>query len=182
MKFTPTEIPDVILIEMDVYKDERGFFIETYHAKKYTEAGISIPFVQDNHSGSIKGVLRGLHYQIRHTQGKLVEVLTGKVYDVAVDLRRSSSTFGKWVGVNLSSQNRSQLWIPPGFAHGFYVLSEWAEIRYKATDLYSPEWERTLLWNDQNVGIKWPFTDNQLPILSAKDTEGKSIFETDVFK
>ena len=182
MKFKPTEIPDVILIEMDVFKDERGFFIETYHANKYAGAGISIPFVQDNHSGSIKGVLRGLHYQIRHTQGKLVEAVTGKVYDVAVDLRRSSSTFGKWVGVYLSPQNRSQLWIPPGFAHGFYVLSEWAEIRYKATDIHSPEWERTLLWNDQNVGIKWPFTDNQLPILSAKDAEGKSISETEVFK
>ena len=181
MKFIPTEIPDVILIEMDVFEDERGFFIETYHVKKYAEAGISIPFVQDNHSGSIKGVLRGLHYQIRHAQGKLVEAVAGKVYDVAVDLRRSSSTFGKWVGVYLSPQNRSQLWIPPGFAHGFYVLSEWAEIRYKATDLYSPAWERTLLWNDKNVGIKWPFTDNQLPILSVKDAEGKSISETEEY-
>ncbi len=181
MKFKPTEIPDVILIEMDVFKDERGFFIETYHVKKYAEAGISIPFVQDNHSGSIKGVLRGLHYQIRHTQGKLVEAVTGKVYDVAVDLRRSSSTFGKWVGVYLSPHNRSQLWIPPGFAHGFYVLSEWAEIRYKATDFYSPEWERTLLYSDQEVGIKWPFPDNQPLVLSARDAEGKTLSEAEVF-
>ena len=181
MKFKSTEIPDVILIEMDVFEDERGFFIETYHMNKFAEAGISIPFVQDNHSGSRKGVLRGMHYQIRHTQGKLVGVVTGKVYDVAVDLRHSSPTFGKWVGVYLSSHIRSQLWIPPGFAHGFYVLSEWAEIRYKATDLYSPEWERTLLFSDQEVGIKWPFPDNQPPILSARDAGGKSLSEAEVF-
>ena len=182
MKFKPTEIPDVILIEKDILKDERGFFIETYHAKKYAEAGIVTPFLQDNHSGSIKGVLRGMHYQIRHAQGKLVEAVAGEIYDVAVDLRRNSPTLGKWVGVYLSSQNRSQLWIPPGFAHGFYVLSEWAEIRYKATDLYAPEWERTLLWNDKNVDIKWPFTDNQLPIISTKDAEGKPFSESDLYK
>ena len=182
MKFIPLEIPDVILIEMDVSEDERGFFIETYQKQKFAEAGITIPFVQDNHSGSNQGVLRGMHYQIKQTQGKLVGVVTGKVYDVAVDLRRSSPTFKKWIGVSLSPQEKSQLWIPPGFAHGFYVLSEWAEIRYKTTDFYNPDWERTLLWNDPEIGIKWPLINDHPPIMSSKDAKGMCMADSEVFE
>ncbi len=182
MKFIPTEINDVVLIEMDVFEDDRGFFIESYQKEKFAEAGISSLFVQDNHSGSKQGVLRGMHYQIKQTQGKLVGVVAGKVYDVAVDLRRSSPTFGKWVGVYLSPQIRSQLWIPPGFAHGFYVVSEWAEIRYKTTDYYTPKWERTLVWNDPEVGIAWPLINGQHPELSGKDAKGKRLAEIDTFK
>ncbi|MBW2020902.1 MAG: dTDP-4-dehydrorhamnose 3,5-epimerase [Deltaproteobacteria bacterium] len=182
MKFRPTEIPDVLLIEMDIFEDERGFFAESYQAQKFAEAGISATFVQDNHSGSRQGILRGMHYQIRHTQGKLVRVVVGEVYDVAVDLRRSSPTFGKWVGVYLSAQNRAQLWTPPGFAHGFYVLSEWAETLYKTTDFYAPKWERTLLWNDPEVGIDWPLVDGKPPILSFKDAKGKRLSEAEVFE
>lgn len=182
MKFIPLDIADVLLIEMDVYQDDRGFFFETYHAKKFEEAGLPSNFVQDNYSGSRRGVLRGMHYQIRQTQGKLVGVIAGAVYDVAVDLRRSSSTFGTWVGTRLSSRNKSQLWIPPGFAHGFYVLSEWAEIQYKTTDFYAPTWERTLLWNDPDVGIAWPLIKGSEPVLSAKDREGKRLSEAEVFE
>ena len=182
MKFIPTEIPEIMLIEMDVFEDRRGFFMESYHAGKFAEAGISANFVQDNHSGSGKGVLRGMHYQIRHPQGKLVSIVSGEIYDVTVDLRRSSPTFGKWVGVYLSPQIKSQLWVHPGFAHGFYVLSEWAEICYKATDFYAPEWERTLLWNDPEVGIEWPLQDGQTPFLSDKDAKGKLLAEAEVFE
>ena len=182
MKFIPTGIPDVILIEMDVFEDERGFFVESYNTKKFSKAGISDDFVQDNHSGSGKGVLRGMHYQIRHTQGKLIEIVVGKVFDVVVDLRRSSPTFGKWVGAYLSPQIRAQLWIPPGFAHGYYVMSEWAEIKYKVTDFYAPEWERTLMWNDPEVGIEWPLPEEKKPLLSAKDAKGNFLNNTDVFE
>ena len=182
MEFIPTEIPDVVLIEMDVFEDERGFFVETYHERKFAEAGITFSFVQDNHSGSQRGVLRGMHYQINNTQGKLVGVITGEVYDVAVDLRRSSPTFGKWVGVYLSPQIRSQLWIPHGFAHGFYVMSEWAEIKYKTTDFYASEWERTIIWNDPEINIEWPLIDGKPPMLSDKDAKGKTLKETDTFE
>jgi len=182
VKFIPLEIPDVILIEMDVFTDDRGFFIETYQERKFAEAGITLPFVQDNHSGSHQGVLRGMHYQIQHTQGKLVGVVTGKVYEVAVDLRRNSSTFKQWVGVSLSPLEKSQLWIPPGFAHGFYVLSKWAEIKYKTTDIYYPEWERTLIWNDPEIGITWPLINDQPPLLSEKDAQGMSMAESEVFE
>jgi dTDP-4-dehydrorhamnose 3,5-epimerase len=172
MRFIPQLIPDVILIEPQVFKDERGFFLESYHKERYLSAGIQADFVQDNHSASSRGVLRGLHYQIRQPQGKLVRVVAGELYDVAVDLRRHSSTFGHWVGLNLSSEKSNQVWIPPGFAHGFYVLSEHAEVIYKATDYYAPQWERTLLWNDPALGISWPVLSGEPPILSAKDAQG----------
>jgi len=173
MQFKPLAIADVLLIVPDVFGDERGFFMEVYQSKKFTEAGISASFVQDNHSRSKQGVLRGLHYQIKQVQGKLIRTIVGEVYDAAVDLRRSSPTFGRWVGVLLSAENKHQLWIPPGFAHGFYVLSDWAEVVYKTTDFYAPEFERTLLWSDPDIGIIWPFVGGQHPVLSTKDRNGK---------
>jgi len=181
MKLNSTSIPDIILIEPRVFGDERGFFMETYHARKFEELGIPDRFVQDNHSGSYRGTLRGLHYQIHRTQGKLVRAVVGEVFDVAVDLRRSSTTFGHWVGENLSAENKRQLWVPPGFAHGFYVLSDWAEVLYKVTDFYAAEWDRTLIWNDPKVGITWPIEDGESPILSAKDAQGNTLDETEVF-
>lgn len=180
MKFTPTSIPDVILIEPRVFGDQRGFFMETYQARQFAEAGIPNEFVQDNHSGSQQGSLRGLHYQIRQPQGKLVRVVVGEVFDVAVDLRRSSPTFGRWESARLSAENKIQIWVPPGFAHGFYVLSDWAEIVYKATDFYAPEWERTLLWNDPQIGIDWPLIEGQ-PILSTKDAQGTHFNQADTY-
>ena len=182
MKFTPTNISDVVLIEPRVFGDSRGFFMETYQTKLFAEAGIQANFVQDNHSGSPKGILRGLHYQIRQTQGKLVRVVAGEVYDVVVDLRCKSPTFGNWVGVILSAENKHQLWVPPGFAHGFYVLSNWAEFMYKVTDYYSPQWDRTLLWNDPQLAIAWPLIGGQPPLLSAKDASGKLFQETELFE
>jgi len=181
MKFTPTSIPDVLLIEPEVHGDARGFFMETYRFDLFVATGISAQFVQDNHSGSRRGTLRGLHYQIRQAQGKLVRVIAGEVFDVVLDLRRSSPTFGRWEGVCLSAQNRLQLWIPPGFAHGFYVLSDWAEIVYKATDYYAPQWERTILWNDPAIGIAWPIPDGEAPTLSEKDSRGKRLSEAELF-
>ncbi len=178
MKFTPTSLPDILLIEPKIYGDQRGFFLETYRAEDFAAVGISALFVQDNHSGSGKGTLRGLHYQIRQAQSKLVYAIVGEIYDVAVDIRRSSPTFGQWFGLTLSAQDKCQLYIPTGFAHGFYVLSDWAEVIYKATDYYAPQWERTLLWNDPDLDIHWPLlsadgTDvPQPPILSMKDTHG----------
>jgi dTDP-4-dehydrorhamnose 3,5-epimerase len=172
MQFIPTEIPEVLLIEPQVWGDARGFFMETYHEDRFTAAGIPAVFLQDNHSGSRQGTLRGLHYQIRQAQGKLVRVAVGEVYDVAVDLRRSSPTFGKWVGAVLSAENKRLVWLPPGFAHGIYVLSEWAELLYKATNYYAPEWERTLLWNDTSLGIEWPLLEGCPLLLSAKDQQG----------
>ena len=180
MQITPTAIPEVLVIEPRVFRDERGFFLETFQARKYAAAGVHAPLVQDNHSGSRQGVLRGLHYQIRRPQGKLVSVLAGEVFDVAVDLRRSSPTFGKWVGMTLSAEARRQAWIPPGFAHGFYTVSEWAEVCYKVTDFYNPECERTLLWNDQAVGVRGPL-DDQAPLLSPKDARGLPLAELEVF-
>jgi dTDP-4-dehydrorhamnose 3,5-epimerase len=181
MKFAPTSIPDVLIIEPKVHGDERGFFMETYQSKLFSKAGIQDRFVQDNHSGSRQYTLRGLHYQIQQSQGKLVRVGVGEVFDVAVDIRRSSPTFGKWEGVRLSAQNKLQLWIPPGFAHGFYVLSEWAELIYKSTDYYAPQWERTIRWNDPQIGITWPLMDGQEPVLSAKDMQGTPLKEADLF-
>jgi dTDP-4-dehydrorhamnose 3,5-epimerase len=177
-----TSLPEVLLIEAPRYKDQRGFFMETYQAIKFAEKGITEQFVQDNLSGSKQGVLRGLHYQIRQPQGKLVRALVGEIFDVAVDLRRTSPTFGKWVGQRLSAENRLQVWIPPGFAHGFYVLSEWAEILYKTTDYYAPQFERTLLWDDPTIRIDWPLLPGQKPILSTKDAEGKRLSEAEVFE
>jgi dTDP-4-dehydrorhamnose 3,5-epimerase len=170
-----------MLVEPEVFGDERGFFLETYHAQRFAEAGIRANFVQDNHSGSRRGILRGLHYQIKQTQAKLVRVVAGEVFDVAVDLRRSSPTFGRWVGVHLSTQNKRLVWIPTGFAHGFYVLSEWAEIVYKASDFYAPQWERTLLWSDPELGIQWPLIDGQPPLLSSKDAQGTPLRQAQLF-
>ena len=181
MRFIKTEIPEIILIESDVFEDERGFFMETYHTGRFAEAGIQAEFVQDNHSGSCQGILRGLHYQIRQTQAKLVRVIFGEVFDVAVDIRRSSPSFGKWVGVNLSAENKRQIWIPGGFAHGIYILSDWAEVVYKVSDLYAPQWERTILWNDQTLGIIWPLRNGQMPIISKKDAEGKNLYQAELF-
>lgn len=181
MKFIPTQISDVILIEPKVFSDERGFFMESYKKIQFTEAGIPFDFVQDNHSRSQFGILRGLHYQIRQAQGKLVRVVHGEVFDVAVDIRRGSATFGKWVGDYLSASNKRMLWVPPGFAHGFYVTSPEAEVLYKATDYYAPEWERTISWNDSDINIEWPL-NGEMPILSAKDQEGKSLKEAEVYE
>jgi dTDP-4-dehydrorhamnose 3,5-epimerase len=181
MKFIPTEIPDVVRIEPRIFADERGFFMETYQSERFAQAGITAVFVQDNHSASRQGTLRGLHYQIRQAQGKLVRVIAGEVFDVAVDLRRSSPHFGRWVGAHLSAENKHQIWIPPGFAHGYYVLSEQAEIVYKASDLYAPQWERTLLWNDPAVGIQWPLIPDSTPILSAKDSAGLPLAKAEVY-
>ena len=182
MEFIQTDIPDIIQIIPKQFGDSRGFFLETYRLDLFSKMGIPATFVQDNHSGSQQGVLRGLHYQIRQAQGKLVRVIAGEIYDVAVDIRRSSRTFGKWVGLELSAENKHQLWIPPGFAHGFYVLSEWAEVVYKTTDYYAPEFERSLLWNDPALNIKWPLLNGQLPALSAKDANGKPLREADLFE
>jgi dTDP-4-dehydrorhamnose 3,5-epimerase len=182
MQFEPTTIPDIILITPQVYGDERGFFFETYQAQRFGAAGLPFIYVQDNHSGSQHGTLRGLHYQVRQAQGKIVRVIAGEIYDVAVDLRRWSLTFGHWVGIELSATNKSLLWVPPGFAHGFYVLSDWAEVVYKATDYYAPEWERTLLWNDPTLNISWPIPKGEVPILSPKDKQGKHLSEAELYE
>jgi len=181
MEFVLTSLPDVILVQPPTHGDERGFVMESYRADKFAAAGISVPFVQDNHSFSRKGVLRGLHYQVRARQGKLVRAVSGVIFDVAVDLRRSSSTFGHWVGAYLSSENHHQMWIPPGFAHGMYVLSDTAAVLYKMTDYYLPEWERTLLWNDPRLGIEWPLIDGIPPVLSPKDEQGTPLDRAEVF-
>ena len=180
MDFIPLSIPDVILIQPDVHRDERGFFFESWQKNKFAKAGIDQEFVQDNHSRSSKDVLRGLHYQIRQPQGKLIRAIVGEVFDVAVDLRRSSPSFGKWVSANLSSENFNMLWIPPGFAHGFLVLSDVAEFVYKATDFYAPQYERCILWNDRALGIDWPISGHE-PILSEKDSKGKLFREAEVY-
>lgn len=180
MKITPTSLPEVLVIEPQVFGDSRGFFYESFNARKFAElTGVQAEFVQDNHSKSGKNILRGLHYQIQQAQGKLVRVVSGEVFDVAVDIRKSSPNFGKWVGVNLSAENSRQLWIPPGFAHGFAVLSEQAEFLYKTTDYWAPEYERCLAWNDPEIGIDWPISET--PLLSAKDQLGKSLSEAEVF-
>lgn len=167
MKVSETGLPGVLLIEPRVFGDQRGVFLETYHREKYARAGIAKPFVQDNHSHSSKGVLRGLHYQLKQPQGKLLYVVTGEIFDVAVDIRHGSPTFGKWVGVTLSAENRRQLYVPGGFAHGFYVLSEQADVTYKCTDLYAPGDEYGIIWSDPEVNIEWPLQGT--PLLSEKD-------------
>lgn len=180
MKITPTNLPEVLIIEPQVFGDSRGFFFESFNSRKFLEqTGINPTFVQDNHSNSSKNILRGLHYQIQQSQGKLVRVVSGEVFDVAVDLRKSSPNFGKWEGIILSAENKRQLWIPPGFAHGFVVLSEQAEFLYKTTDYWAPEYERCLAWNDPEIGIDWPISET--PLLSAKDQLGKSLSEAEVF-
>jgi dTDP-4-dehydrorhamnose 3,5-epimerase len=163
-----------------VFPDERGFFLESYQKEKFRQAGIDADFVQDNHSKSCQGTLRGLHYQIRQAQGKLVRVIAGEIFDVAVDIRKNSPTFGHWVGVYLSAENKRSLWVPIGFAHGFYVTSADAEVLYKATDYYAPQWERSIIWNDPGINIAWPIKVG--PILSAKDQMGRLLFDAEVFE
>ena len=180
MKVTPTAIPDVLIIEPRVFGDARGFFYESFNQQAFNEAtGTDHQFVQDNHSRSSKGVLRGLHYQIEQPQGKLVRVVRGAVFDVAVDIRKGSPTFGKWEGLELSEDNHKQLWIPPGFAHGFLVLSDTADFLYKTTDYYAVEYERCILWNDPAIGIQWPMENYGIdsPLLSAKDKLGKLLID-----
>lgn len=180
MQAIPTAIPDVIVFEPKVFGDDRGFFLESFNARTFKElTGLDREFVQDNHSKSARNVLRGLHYQIKQPQGKLVRVVEGEVFDVAVDIRRSSPTFGKWVGVNLSAENKKQLWVPEGFAHGFAVLSETAQFLYKTTDYYAPEYERSLLWNDASVGIDWSLTEE--PKLAPKDQHASRLDGADLF-
>lgn len=177
MKITETRIPDVKLIEPKVYGDERGFFMETWNEKSFREAGISSNFVQDNHSRSVKNTLRGLHYQIKQPQGKLVRVSKGEVFDVAVDLRPTSATFGQWVGEYLSEDNKHMLWVPPGFGHGFLVISETADFQYKCTDFYAPQYERSIRWDDPALGINWNIDCPERLLLSIKDQEGQSLQE-----
>lgn len=181
MNFVPTAIPELVRLEPRVFSDERGFFLETFRADQMAAAGIPAHFVQDNHSGSRRNILRGLHYQIRHPQGKLVRVVYGEIFDVAVDLRRNSPTYSLWAGEILSADNKRMLWIPPGFAHGFYVLSDWADVLYKTTEYYSPEWDRTLIWNDPTVGIRWPIPPGLEPILSSKDASGARLEDAEVY-
>lgn len=181
MKLKQTNIPEVVIIEPQVFGDERGFFMETYRSNFMSELTGGKPFVQDNHSKSSQGILRGLHYQVSNTQGKLVRVIAGEVFDVAVDLRRSSQTYGHWAGVYLSAENKRQLWVPEGFAHGFYVTSESAEFVYKCTDYYAPESDRSLKWNDSDIGIEWPLIDGVDPIISDKDANGLSFELADKF-
>jgi dTDP-4-dehydrorhamnose 3,5-epimerase len=179
MKVTPTELPEVLLLEPKVHGDERGFFFESYNRRTMAEAGLDADFVQDNHSRSARDVLRGLHYQIEHAQGKLVRVVVGEVFDVAVDLRRSSPRFGRWSAAMLSAQNRRMLWVPPGFAHGFLVVSDAAEFLYKTTDYWYPEHERTLLWSDTALAIAWPL--DGAPTVAAKDAAGRPLASADVY-
>jgi dTDP-4-dehydrorhamnose 3,5-epimerase len=180
LKVTTTSIPSVLIIEPRVFGDTRGFFFESFNQRAFNLAtGLDVNFVQDNHSRSSKGVLRGLHYQIQQPQGKLVRVVRGSVFDVTVDLRKSSPTFGHWAGVELTEDNHRQLWVPPGFAHGFYVLSDSADFLYKTTDYYAPEFECSLIWNDPTIGIEWPL--NTQPIISAKDAQGKKLADAEVF-
>lgn len=181
MKIHKTSLPEVIIIEPKIFGDERGFFLESYQKNKFAEHGITADFVQDNHSKSVRGVLRGLHYQIRQPQGKLVRVVFGEIFDVAVDIRRNSPTFGRWVGDYLSAENKRMIWVPPGFAHGFFVTSPEAEVIYKATDYYASQWERTIAWNDPTIGIDWPLGDVS-PILSPKDAAGNPLTEADVYE
>ena len=179
MNVATTAVPDVLRIEPRVFGDERGFFFESWNERAFAAAGIPAHFVQDNHSRSGRNVLRGLHYQVRQAQGKLVRVIAGEIYDVALDIRRGSATFGRWVGERLSADNRRMLWIPPGFAHGFLVLAEATEVHYKATDYYAPEHERTIAWDDPELGIPWPLAGE--PVLSAKDVAGTRFRDAEVY-
>jgi len=181
MRAIPTAIADVLVIEPKVFADARGFFFESFNERAFAQAtGVTAKFVQDNHSRSVKNTLRGLHYQIQHAQGKLVRAVIGEVFDVVVDIRRSSPTFGQWVGERLSAENKKMMWIPPGLAHGFAVLSDSADFLYKTTDYWAPQYERTLLWNDPDLAIEWPLAGE--PILAAKDQAGKRLSEAEVFE
>jgi dTDP-4-dehydrorhamnose 3,5-epimerase len=181
LAFTPTRIPEVVEIMPRVLDDSRGFFLESWNARSFAQGGIDTTFVQDNHSRSRGAVLRGLHDQIHHAQGKLVRGVRGEVFDGAVDLRRSSATFGQWVGVWLSEEKHNMLWVPRGFAHGFYVTSDMADLLYKCTDYYSPEHDRTLRWDDHDVAVEWPLVNGEPPMVSAKDAAGKSLAEAETF-
>lgn len=180
MRRIETEHSDIVLVEPLVFNDDRGFFLETWNALAFSAIGIDETFVQDNHSRSVRNVLRGLHYQIKQPQGKLVRVIAGSVYDVAVDIRRSSPRFGQWVGVELSAENRLMLWVPPGFAHGFLSLQDGSELLYKCTDYHAPEQERTIIWSDPEIGIDWPLNDAR-PITSSKDEQGTLLRDADVY-
>ncbi len=180
MKIIPTAIPDLLILEPKVFGDTRGFFFESFNASSFRQAtGLDVIFVQDNHSRSQKGVLRGLHYQVRQSQGKLVRVVRGAVFDVAVDIRQSSPAFGQWLGIELTEDNHRQFWIPPGFAHGFVVLTDSADVLYKTSVYYAPEYERCILWNDPAIGIQWPLAGE--PLLSEKDKAGLPLHQTEVF-
>lgn len=181
MQFEKQSIPEIILIKPELFPDERGYIFESFQEKKFFQNEINLKIVQQNQSGSKKGIIRGLHFQIQQPQGKLIKVLNGEIFDVAVDLRKFSSTFGKWVGLILDSKKFHQLWIPPGFAHGFLVLSDWAEILYGASDFYAPEYERTLIWNDPEIGIEWPIEKDFVPVLSSKDLNGKKLKDIEVY-
>ena len=182
MKVTPSSIPDVLITEPKVFGDSRGFFFESFNQRNFSQmTGLDVDFVQDNHSRSGKGVLRGLHYQIHQPQGKLVRVVRGAVFDVAVDIRKSSPTFGQWVGVELTEENHLQLWIPPGFAHGFYVLSNSADFLYKTTEYYLPDLERSIAWNDPEIAIGWPIEPGTRPVISAKDEKAARLADAEVF-
>jgi len=180
MKVRKTAIPDVLILSPDIFRDERGFLVETYQKLRFEALSIG-PFVQENQSGSQQGTLRGLHYQIRHAQGKLVRVLKGEILDVAVDLRRYASTFGQWIAEPLKADTMAQMWIPPGFAHGFLVLSEWAEVEYKLTDVYAPEWQRTVRWDDPRLNIRWGLHAEQSPLLSERDQSGRAFEDAEVY-
>tara|TARA_R100000657_G_C4656962_1_gene100894 strand:- start:68 stop:634 length:567 start_codon:yes stop_codon:yes gene_type:complete len=182
MDVIETRIPDVKLIKPNVFGDERGFFMETWNARAFAEAGIDAAFVQDNHSRSVKHTLRGLHYQIKQPQGKLVRCTRGEVFDVAVDIRKGSHTFGQWVGEILSEENQHQLWVPPGFAHGFLVLSETADFQYKCTDFYAPEHERAIHWADKTIGIEWPLANGEQPLVSPKDAQALGFEQADKYQ
>ncbi|RLA46526.1 MAG: dTDP-4-dehydrorhamnose 3,5-epimerase [Gammaproteobacteria bacterium] len=181
MKLEATPLQDVFLLRPQVFGDQRGFFLESWSAETFRSAGLDISFVQDNHSRSARGILRGMHYQTEHTQGKLVRVTSGEVFDVVVDLRRESETLGQWYGETLSADNHHMLWVPPGFAHGFYVTSEYADFQYKCTDIYHPDSEICLAWNDPTVGIEWPLPEGGRPQLSTKDAEGLAWAEIPLF-
>lgn len=181
MEYVRTSIPEVVLLVPKVFGDHRGYFLETFRQDEFDRKVYPTVFVQDNHSGSRQGILRGLHYQIKQTQGKLVRAAVGEIYDVVVDIRLGSPTFGQWVGVWLTAENRHQLWVPGGFAHGYYVVSEWADFLYKTTDYYAPEWERGIRWNDPAVGVEWPLVDGKEPQLSAKDLIAPLLAEAEVF-
>ena len=181
MEFVRTDIPEVVLIRPQVFGDARGYFLETWQSSRFAAAGIDAAFVQDNHSHSARGVLRGLHYQIRQPQGKLVRVVTGSVFDVAVDVRRSSPTFGRWVGYELSDQNHHMMWVPPGFAHGYLVLSESADFLYRCTDFYAPASERAIRWDDPDLGVRWPLPGGAAPVLSAKDIAAPPFRDAEYF-
>ena len=178
---TSSKIPDVLIIEPKVFQDHRGYMMESYQRREFAAHGMPERFAQENQSGSMRGTLRGIHYQLKHAQGKLVRVIAGEVFDVAVDLRRSSPTFGQWVGVVLSAENKLQMWVPAGFGHGFLTLSERAEFLYKTTDFYAPKWERGILWNDPQIGIEWPVTPDLKLLLSEKDQHGKLLKDAELY-